>query len=81
MSVSVLFLPDRITVTAEPGERLLNVAERAGVSIPTCCLKGACYVCKVEIEGEANPVRACLATVPTELLTTVHRYSALPLIW
>ena len=75
MSVTVLFLPDRITVTAEPGERLLSVAARAGVSIPSSCLRGACYVCKVEIQGQANPVRACLATVPTELLTIVHRSS------
>jgi len=74
MSATLLFLPGRITVTAEPGERLLSVAARAGVSILTSCLRGACYVCKVEIEGEANPVRACLETVPTELLTIVHHY-------
>jgi ferredoxin len=62
MSVTVCFLPDRITVTAETGEPLLNVAERAGIDIPTGCLMGSCYACEVEIDGE--PVRACLATVP-----------------
>ena len=31
MSVTVMFSPDRITVTAGPGERLLNVSERAGM--------------------------------------------------
>jgi ferredoxin len=77
MSVTVLFLPDRLTATAEPGEPLLNVAERAGISIPTSCLRGACYVCRVAIEGQDNPVRACLATVPGEdSLTIVHRYAA-----
>ena len=76
MSVTVLFLPDRITVTAQPGEPLLNVAERGGVSIPTSCLRGVCYVCRVAVEGQENPVRACLATVPSDELSIVHRYSA-----
>lgn len=75
MSVTVLFLPDRVTATAEPGEPLLDVASRAGITIPTYCLKGACLVCKVAIEGQENPVRACLATVPDkDSLTIVHRY-------
>ena len=76
MSVTVLFLPDRITVTAEPGEPLLNVAERAGISIPTSCLRGVCYVCRVAIEGHENPVRACISTVPSDKLSIVHRYVA-----
>jgi ferredoxin len=76
MSVTVLFLPDRITATAEPGEPLLAVAERAGVSIPTSCLKGACFVCRVAIEGQEGPVRACLTKVSNEdSLTIVHRYA------
>ncbi len=75
MSVIVLFLPDRVTTTAEPGEPLLDVAHRAGVSIPTGCLKGACYVCRVAIEGQENPVRACIATVPIDDdLAVIHRY-------
>jgi ferredoxin len=74
MSVTVLFLPDRITVSAEPGEPLLNVAERAGVKIPTSCLKGACFVCRVAIEGQDNPVRACITNVSSEELSIVHRY-------
>jgi ferredoxin len=67
MSVTVCFLPDRITVTAEVGEPLLNVAERAGIDIPTGCLMGSCYACEVEIDGE--PVRTCLATVPPSKAT------------
>jgi ferredoxin len=74
MSVIVLFLPERVSVTAQPGEPLLNVADRAGVSIPVGCLRGACYACKVEIEGQDNPVRACIATVPDDELSIVHRY-------
>jgi ferredoxin len=73
MSVNVCFLPDRITVTAEAGEPLLNVAERAGIDIPTGCLMGSCFACEVEIDGE--PVRACLAAVTTgEATLTVRRY-------
>jgi ferredoxin len=74
MSVTVLFLPDRVTTTAQPGEPLLTVADRAGVVIPTGCLKGACFVCRVAIEGQDNPVRACIATVPSDELSIVHRY-------
>ncbi len=64
MSVTVHFLPDRVTVIAEPGESLLTVADRAGVTIPTGCLMGSCFACEVEIEGEEHPVRACLASIP-----------------
>jgi ferredoxin len=75
MPVTVHFLPDRVTVEAEPGEPLLNVANRAGISIPTGCLMGSCYACEVEIEEEAHPVRACLASIPRDReIVIVHRY-------
>ena len=35
MSVKIKFLPDDVTIEAEPGEPLLEVAERAGIFIPT----------------------------------------------
>ncbi len=73
MLITVCFLPDRVTVAAETGEPLLTVAERAGIDIPTGCLMGSCYACEVEIDGE--PVRACLATIPTgESTLTVRCY-------
>ena len=74
MSVTVLFLPDKVTVSAQPGEPLLNVAQRAGIAIPTGCLRGACFVCRVAVEGQDNPVRACIATVSSNDLSIVHRY-------
>jgi ferredoxin len=75
MSVTVHFLPDKVTVTAEAGEALLNVADRAGITIPTGCLMGSCYACEVEIEGQEHPVRACLASIPMgESVLIVHRY-------
>lgn len=63
MSVEVRFLPDDIAVVAEVGEPLLDVADRAGVSIPTGCLMGSCHACEVEIDGGAI-VCSCIAAVP-----------------
>lgn len=59
----VHFLPDDVTVDAEVGEPLLDVAERAGVMIPTGCLMGSCHACEVEIEG-GNSICACISAVP-----------------
>lgn len=52
--VSVQFLPDDITVTAEVGEPLLKVADRAGITIPTGCLMGSCHACEVELNKKTN---------------------------
>ena len=67
MSVQIRFLPDDITVEAEVGEPLLQVATRAGLSIPTGCLMGSCHACEVELtdcDGEAAAIRACISAVP-----------------
>lgn len=63
MGVRVRFLPENVTVEAEVGEPLLDVAERGGVLIPTGCLMGTCYACEVEVEG-GDTIRACIAAVP-----------------
>ena len=63
MSIKVCFLPDDITTEAEPGEPLLEVAQRAGVTIATGCLMGSCHACEVELDsGEA--ICACISSVP-----------------
>jgi len=64
MSISVRFLPDDVSIQAEVGEPLLQVAERAGITIPTGCLMGSCHACEVELEGEAEPICACITAVP-----------------
>lgn len=64
VTVNVRFLPDDVTVTAKPGEPLLSVAARAGVSIATGCLMGSCYACEVEMTGSQESVRACLTALP-----------------
>jgi ferredoxin len=61
--MKITFLPDHITVEAEAGEPLLNVAERAGLFIPTGCLMGSCHACEVTLE-DGTPVCACITGVP-----------------
>ncbi|MGF1675240.1 MAG: 2Fe-2S iron-sulfur cluster-binding protein [Rivularia sp. (in: cyanobacteria)] len=63
MSIQVHFLPDNVTVDAEVGESLLDVADRAGVFIPTGCLMGSCHACTVEVK-DGNIIRACISSVP-----------------
>ncbi|OLP17118.1 (2Fe-2S)-binding protein [Leptolyngbya sp. 'hensonii'] len=63
MTIRIRFLPDDVTVEAQPGEPLLQVAHRAGISIPTGCLMGSCCACEVTIE-EWGDVRACITSVP-----------------
>jgi ferredoxin len=75
MSVRVRFLPDDVTINAEVGEALLDVADRAGVFIPTGCLMGSCHACTVELE-DGEVIRACLTAIPSgreELI--IHLFS------
>lgn len=65
MSVRIRFLPDDVTVEAKVGEALLDVADRAGVFIPTGCLMGSCHACTVELE-DGDIIRACITSVPPE---------------
>jgi ferredoxin len=72
MLVKVKFSPDNIVVDAEAGEPLLNVAKRAGVSIPTGCLSGSCFACEVAMADQ--PVRACITGVPSQAEVTIALY-------
>jgi ferredoxin len=56
-------LPDNITVNAKVGEPILDVAERAGVTIPTGCLMGSCHACEVELDN-GQTICACITAVP-----------------
>lgn len=65
MNVCIHFLPDDVTIEAQPGEPLLEVAARAGISIPTGCLMGSCHACEVELDdGEA--ICSCITAVPRD---------------
>lgn len=75
MSVTVRFLPDDVTTEAQVGEPILEVAERAGVFIPTGCLMGSCHACEVELE-DGTPFCACITAVPAGSETlTINLYS------
>ena len=63
MAVMVHFLPDDVTTMARAGEPILDVAERAGVFIPTGCLMGSCHACEVAL-GDGTPICACISAVP-----------------
>lgn len=63
MSVRIRFLPDDVTVDAEVGESLLDVADKAGIFIPTGCLMGSCHACSVELD-DGDIIRACITSVP-----------------
>lgn len=62
---------DQQRLTFEPGETLLKVATRAGITIPTLChLEGieaptSCFVCVVKIKGRTALVPSC-ATLAEE---------------
>lgn len=74
MSIKVCFLPDDITVVAEPGEPILQVAERAGVFIATGCLMGSCHACEVELD-DTEVICACISSIPgdkSELTVNIY---------
>jgi ferredoxin len=65
MTVQIQFMPDNILVEAEPGEPLLQVASRAGITIPTGCLMGSCHACEVELD-DGKSICSCISSVPAE---------------
>lgn len=75
MSVCIRFLPDDISIEAQPGEPLLQVADRAGVFIPTGCLMGSCHACEVETD-DGESLCSCISAVPEgKTHWTINLYS------
>ncbi len=73
--VKVKFLPDNVTIEAEAGEPLLEVAQRGDIFIPTGCLMGSCHACEVEL-GDGTPICACITGVPAgSEEVTINLYS------
>jgi formate dehydrogenase major subunit len=62
---TITFSLDGETITAYPGETILQAAQRAGKAIPHLCYKpgmrpdGNCRACMVEIEGERVLAPSC----------------------
>jgi NADH-quinone oxidoreductase subunit G/NADP-reducing hydrogenase subunit HndD len=63
---------------ARPGEVLLDVIRRAGVSVPTLCNvpgltpTGACRLCSVEVEGQRGLVPSCAFPVAPGMKVETH---------
>eukprot|EP00884_Botryococcus_braunii_P023172 jgi/Botrbrau1/9539/Bobra.0089s0001.1 len=70
--VAVYFRFADVLVYAKAGDKLLEVAEVAGVTIPSSCCSGSCGSCEVEVtkvtadgqKSQASVVRACVAGIP-----------------
>jgi len=79
MSENLLVI-DGQEVMFEPGQTILEAAEKVGIDIPTLChLKGttptgACRICMVEVEGARTLMAAC--TVPAAKGMVVQTESA-----
>lgn len=73
MSGTIQMSINGITVTARPGQTILEAATEAGIHIPTLChhpaLKpiGACRVCLVEVKGQRTLQPACTFPVSDKL--------------
>ena len=69
MSESVTLTIDGQSVEARPGEMLIAVADRVGVSIPRFCyhpklaVAANCRMCLVEVAGARGPAPACATPV------------------
>ncbi len=65
-------------VQARPGQTILEVAQEAGVEIPTLCHDprlepyGACRMCLVEVEGARGPMAACGTAVSNGMKIQTH---------
>ena len=61
-------------VSAQPGESVLAVAQRAGIDIPALCAEegmapwGACRLCLIEVEGWGKLQAACTTWVQDDLV-------------
>ncbi|MBV5260159.1 (2Fe-2S)-binding protein [Synechococcus moorigangaii CMS01] len=74
-AIAVHFMPNDVTVTAEAGEPMIEVARRAGIAIPTGCLMGSCHACEVELDDGTN-LCACISGIPGDRPEiTIHLFS------
>lgn len=70
-------------MTAEPGEMILEVLRRNGIEVPTLCHieqlvpSGACRMCVVEVEGQANLVPSCAFPVANGMKIKTHSNRAI----
>ena len=72
-TVDIQFMPADKVVSAKIGDPLLDVAKKAGVEIPTKCMKGECGTCEVNINGKW--VKSCQETGTSDNYGQVNFFS------
>lgn len=78
MASQDIIIIDGSEYTFEPGETILQVAQRNNIEIPTLCyLKGAsptgaCRVCLVEVEGVENLVASCATLASPNMIVRTN---------
>jgi len=63
----VTFQPGNVQVYARPGERLGDIANKAGFNVPYGCREGVCGTCEAKMKqptGQSVDVRVCKDTTP-----------------
>ena len=62
--------PNNIETYVSEGDDWFQVAEKAGINIPTGCLTGSCGACEIDVNGET--VRACINNVSFQKDATLN---------
>ncbi|MGV8163040.1 MAG: NADH-dependent [FeFe] hydrogenase, group A6 [Candidatus Nanoarchaeia archaeon] len=74
----VKFKINTLDVEGYPGEKIIDVAKRYGITIPHLCMHprleriGACRLCIVDIEGMAKPVTSCNTDIREGMIVKTH---------
>jgi formate dehydrogenase major subunit len=75
---TIAFTLNGQTVTAQPGEAIIEIARREGVEIPHLCYKpgleavGNCRACMVEIDGERVLAPSCCRSASAGMKVQTH---------
>lgn len=78
MNDLIKIIIDGKTIQGEPGETILNVAKRSGITIPTLCHDprldpySSCYLCVVEVKGMRGHQPACSTCITEGMEVTTN---------
>lgn len=74
--VQVEFQPANVFITANVGDKLSEVAEKANVPINYKCRKGECGTCQVFVQGKW--IKTCQTTIPPTVPGTNYAVTVKP---
>ncbi|MCP4091350.1 MAG: 2Fe-2S iron-sulfur cluster binding domain-containing protein, partial [Gammaproteobacteria bacterium] len=69
---------DGVKIEAEPGSRLIDVADAAGIKIPRFCyhkklsIAASCRMCLVDVANIPKPVPACATQIADGMTVNTH---------